>query len=116
VNVNQSLLDFPRELRASASSILYARGYPVDLAEFTATLLESLERRYASLRAREDQALAEAFLDRLGLRNRPVKVETGGKPLRGSLDGLSFEEGIRLTGPQGTQTVPCETVTSIVAI
>ncbi|HKB16100.1 MAG TPA: biotin--[acetyl-CoA-carboxylase] ligase, partial [Planctomycetota bacterium] len=107
VNVNQSLLDFPRELRSSASSILYARGYPVDLAEFCATLLEALERRYMSLRAREDQALAEAFLDRLGLRNRPVKMEAGGKLLRGSLDGFSFGEGIRLTGPKGTQTVPC---------
>lgn len=113
VNVNQTLLDFPRELRASATSIHCARGYPVDLAEFSATLLEALERRYINLRAREDQALAEAFLDRLGLRNQPVKMEAGGKLLRGSLDGLTFEGGIRLTGPKGTQTVPCEIITAI---
>ena len=113
INANQSLLDFPRELRSSATSLRLVRGLPVDLAELSALFLETLERRYASLRAREVQALAESFLDRLGLRGRPVKVFTGEPFVVGSLVGLSFEEGIRLSRPEGPATLPCETVTAI---
>jgi BirA family biotin operon repressor/biotin-[acetyl-CoA-carboxylase] ligase len=111
INLNQTPIDFPRDLRSTATSIAIERGMPVDLPECAALFLEALDRRAAQLRAGESAALADAFLDRLGLRHRPVIVVAGGRRYQGELSGLSFDQGVRLAGPAGLMTHPCESVT-----
>ena len=45
LNVNQTLKDFPEELRATAGSLAMATGRRIDRTELAITLLRNLERR-----------------------------------------------------------------------
>ena len=45
VNVNQSLVDFPEELRASAGSLAMATGRTIGRSKLAAALLRNLEQR-----------------------------------------------------------------------
>ena len=46
INVNQSLQDFPPELRDRAISLAIALGQPVDRQKFAVALLQNLDRTY----------------------------------------------------------------------
>jgi BirA family biotin operon repressor/biotin-[acetyl-CoA-carboxylase] ligase len=46
INVNQTMDDFPEELRATAASLAMAAGRKIDRAELAVSLLRNLEKRF----------------------------------------------------------------------
>ena len=116
INANQSVEDFPPELRTTATSLRIVSERPVDLVDLAVAVLRSLDARYAQMRSGDRGGMKRDFLDRLGLRGLRVRVLAGDRIAEGRLDGISFLEGVRLTGPGGPTTLPCETVRAITAV
>jgi BirA family biotin operon repressor/biotin-[acetyl-CoA-carboxylase] ligase len=100
VNVNQLALDFPAELRNSATSLRIARGgAQLDRTIVAATLLEGLATTITQIRGDGWREVADQFLRYAPhATGRRVRLAAGG---RGLTDGLDATGALRVATANG---------------
>lgn len=101
LNVNTTAKDFPRDIRATATSLRQAAGRFFPRAEVLAALLNALEPAYRDWTVR---GLAP-FLDELNeadlLKGRQVTLSQGGQLIAGRADGIAPDGALLLATPAG---------------
>jgi BirA family transcriptional regulator, biotin operon repressor / biotin---[acetyl-CoA-carboxylase] ligase len=112
VNVNQ--IDFPPDLRESATSLRLATRTEWSRVELVAALLKSLVREYRALQ--DDASARESILKRFTqrsswVRGREIAVEENGE-FTGVTDGLDDRGFLRVRTSAGVRTVLSGTVRS----
>jgi len=109
VNVNHRGVDFPNDVRDSATSLALLTGGSLDRADVLRAMLEALEPRIDQALAGGTGDLEEAYRERSMLRGREVTLLHGDRPVRGTVADLSAREGLLLRLPDGRMLhVPAE--------
>ncbi len=109
VNVNHRGVDFPTELRDTATSLALLTGGTLDRADVLRAMLEALEPRIDQALAGGTGDLEAAYRARSLLRGREVTLLHGDDFVRGTVADLSAREGLLLRLPDGRMLhVPAE--------
>src|SRR3989454_3171289 len=102
INVNMAVDASPKELRATATSLLIETGSPVDRGRLLATLLGELDRLYdhAGTHGPDDiEAAYRVACDTIG---KPVRIELiGSEKIEGTAEGLASDGALRLLTKNG---------------
>ncbi len=102
VNVNQTLEDFPADLRERATSVRIETGRCVDRAPVLAGLLEGLERRYGRLLQQGAGDLLQEWESLSSIpRGRRVVIEGPDGRVEGRFAGVDDEGALRLEDTRG---------------
>jgi BirA family biotin operon repressor/biotin-[acetyl-CoA-carboxylase] ligase len=88
VDVNQTVADFPVELRRIATSLRIEAGRPLDRAELAAALLGELDREYALIHAGKFDAVADEWERRCTTLGCQLVIDVGGRQVRGRAESL----------------------------
>ncbi len=102
VNVNLQLDDLPAELQQTAGSIAQALGREVDRTEVALAVLEQLEREYERYLQHGFAPIRTRWLDRAGILDRRLVVDSGGTKQEGIAVGLSETGALQLQRDDGT--------------
>ena len=105
VNLNMGRLDFPRELRETATSLGIETGGDVDRLDFAVRLFESLERWYRVFLGGGEAAIRERWLQGADLVGKRVEVVLGKTTERGTVVGLDPTGALLLEGETGVRQV-----------
>ena len=105
VNLNMQKLDFPRELRETATSLRIETGGDVDRLDFAVRLFESLERWYRVFLGGGEAAIRERWLQGADLVGKRVEVVLGATTERGTVVGLDPTGALLLEGETGVRQV-----------
>lgn len=105
VNLNMQKLDFPRELRETATSMRIETGGDVDRLDFAVRLFESLERWYRVFLGGGEAAIRERWLQGADLVGKRVEVVLGKTTERGTVVGLDPTGALLLEGETGLRQV-----------
>jgi BirA family biotin operon repressor/biotin-[acetyl-CoA-carboxylase] ligase len=103
INVNHEAAELPETGGARATSLRIETGAEVDRPALARELLRALDRDYGALERGDEEPLATAVRELLGLVGRAVEVTADGRRLRGTLVALSPGEGLRLRLPDGSE-------------
>ena len=101
IDVQQSLSDFPAELRKSAISLKMALGRPVDRPSLATAILRELDRDYARILDRQFKELAEEWEARCSTLGQHVSIEVGARTLRGRAEALDPNGALLLRTDHG---------------
>ena len=97
INVNMPVAAFPKELRATATSLLIEGGSSVDRGRLLATLLGELERLYDHACAHGPGDIAAAYQAACDTIGKPVRIELiGSGKIEGTAEGLASDGALRL--------------------
>ncbi len=96
VNVNHRGVDFPPEVRETASSLALVTGDHLDRTDVLRAVLEALEPRVDQALAGGTGDLEACYRERSVLRGRTVELLHGDEPVRGEVVDLSAREGLLL--------------------
>jgi BirA family biotin operon repressor/biotin-[acetyl-CoA-carboxylase] ligase len=88
VDVNQTVADFPVELRRIATSLRIEAGRLLDRAELAASLLGELDREYALIHAGKFDAVADEWERRCTTLGCQLVIDVGGRQVRGRAESL----------------------------
>ncbi|MBC8018223.1 MAG: biotin--[acetyl-CoA-carboxylase] ligase [Verrucomicrobia bacterium] len=89
VNLNMTAAQFPVDLRTPATSLLLEQGRPVSRAQFTATMLDELDRLYGDFLLYGFGPVRDEWQQRCNANGHEVSVSDGGaETLRGRFDGI----------------------------
>lgn len=105
VNVGMGQLDFPLELRETATSLRIATSCDVDRFDVAVRLFESLERWYRIFLNGGEADVRESWLRVADIVGRRVEVVTGKVVQRGTVSGLDASGALLLEGEAGVQQV-----------
>lgn len=105
VNLNMQKLDFPRELRETATSLRIETGGDVGRLDFAVRLFESLERWYRVFLGGGEAAIRERWLQGADLVGKRVEVVLGATTERGTVVGLDPTGALLLEGETGVRQV-----------
>jgi len=109
VNVGHRGVDFPPEIRDTATSLALLTGSSHDRADVLRAMLEALEPRIDQALAGGTGDMEEAYRERSLLRGRDVELLHGDRRVRGVVTDLSAREGLLLRLPDGRmQLIPAE--------
>ena len=109
VNVGHRGVDFPPEIRDTATSLALVTGGLHDRADVLRAMLEALEPRIDQALAGGTGDLEEAYRERSLLRGRDVELLHGDRRVRGVVTDLSARDGLLLRLPDGRmQLIPSE--------
>jgi len=109
VNVNHRGVDFPPEIRDSATSLALLSGGLHDRADVLRAMLEALEPRIDQALAGGTGDLEEAYRERSLLRGREVTLLHGDRRVQGTVADLSAREGLLLRMSDGRMLhIPAE--------
>ncbi len=101
VNVNQSLSDFPPELRKLATSLKAETGHALPRAELAAVLLRELDRDYERIRSGRFSQLAEEWEEHCATLGRRVAIRLGERLLHGQAESLDGDGALLLRTEHG---------------
>jgi BirA family biotin operon repressor/biotin-[acetyl-CoA-carboxylase] ligase len=101
VNINMRRDQFPDGLRHPASSLLLEQGSPVDRAEFTRSLLSSLDSLYDGFLCRGFESVREEWLARATIQGQRVRVSTGDGDIEGTVIGIDADGALLLRRGDG---------------
>ena len=102
INVNMPAEAFPKDLRASATSLLIETGRPVERAPLLAALLGELEHLYGQLCDQGTGGIAAAYETICATLGKRVRVELGGSgQVEGAAEGLAPDGALRLRTKEG---------------
>lgn len=104
VNVNNSLVTAPREMRQIATSMVDESGEPADVSRFLVTCLHRLEGRLRD-HLESPASLMEQWRAYCLLTGREIAVETPGTTIAGRCVGIDDEGALLID--QGAQTQRC---------
>jgi BirA family biotin operon repressor/biotin-[acetyl-CoA-carboxylase] ligase len=97
LNVNQKRIDFPPELRSSATSLRLAVGKAVDKMRLESSVWSSLERWYGRFRRGKKGEIVSAFESRLIFRvGAVIRVQTDKAAIQGSFRGIDAQAKLLL--------------------
>lgn len=105
VNVNMRRLDFPRQLRETATSLQIETACELDRFDVAVRLFEALERRYRIFLGGGQETIREAWLRYADIVGRRVEVVLGQAVQRGTVSGLDASGALLLEGEAGMQQV-----------
>jgi len=89
VNLNMTAEQFPPDLRHPATSLLMETGRPAGRAQFTAVMLNELDRLYSAFRSHGFGPVREEWQQRCNAHGRQVVVSDGGsETVRGMFAGI----------------------------
>lgn len=101
VGVNVNATEFPEDIAATATSLRLAAGREVPRAAFTGALLDAVERCSGELERGGFAGLRERWLARAAYRGEPVRIDAGGRTVRGTLADLAEDGALVLRGEDG---------------
>ena len=102
INVNMPVDAFPKELRATATSLLVETGSPVDRGRLLATLLGELDRLYDHAGAHGPADIAAAYRVACDTIGKPVRIELiGSEKIEGTAEGLASDGALCLLTENG---------------
>ena len=101
VDVNQSLSDFPPELRKLATSLKVETGRPLPRAELAATILREIDRHYDRVRAGRFAQVAEEWEEHCATLGRRVPIQMGERVLQGQAESLDGDGALLLRTDYG---------------
>ncbi|MEO7932068.1 MAG: biotin--[acetyl-CoA-carboxylase] ligase [Chthoniobacterales bacterium] len=104
LNVSQTTLDFPEELRDRAGFIGMFATNAVNRIELAAALLNELDAIYLTLPAELDSIIAECG-SRSVLLEKPITAKLGDHSVTGIVTGLDVGGGLRVRQKSGAETV-----------
>ncbi len=105
MNLNMRKLDFPRELRETATSLQIETGGEIDRLDFAVRLFESLERWYRIFLEGDGAAIRERWLQGADCLGKRAEVVLGGTTERGTIVGLDPTGALLLEGETGVRQV-----------
>ncbi|GFO66639.1 bifunctional ligase/repressor BirA [Geomonas limicola] len=108
VNLNMRLGQLGSTLRHPATSLLEASGQPVQRVGFTRALLEELDVLYDRFLVEGEAPIRAEWLERSAIGGRRVKVSSGDREFRGTVQGVDAFGALLVQPEQG----PLETVLS----
>jgi BirA family biotin operon repressor/biotin-[acetyl-CoA-carboxylase] ligase len=91
VDVNLEESDLPAALKGTATSLRMVAGRRFDRAELATLILRELDEAYGELRAGGFERLADAWEEACATVGRRVRVELGGRVIRGVAEALDAE-------------------------
>jgi BirA family biotin operon repressor/biotin-[acetyl-CoA-carboxylase] ligase len=101
LDVNQTVDDFPGEVRSVATSLRLETGRVVSRAELAAAVLQELDRDYARLQAGRFAEVADEWEARCITVGRDVTVVIGDRRVRGRAEALEDDGALRLRTEHG---------------
>lgn len=112
VNVNNSFVEEPCELKSKATSLLDATGRRFNQTDVLTAVLKEIERQLSRL-ASADPGLAADWQTRCALRGRTVEVDTGKRRATGICLGIDEDGALVLSTNNGPKQIFGGTVTGI---
>ena len=101
VDVNQSLGEFPAELRKVASSLKAELGKPLSRPEIAVAILRELDRDYARVASGDFAGVADEWEKHCSTLGRAVSVRTGPRQIRGRAESLGEDGALLLRTEHG---------------
>jgi BirA family biotin operon repressor/biotin-[acetyl-CoA-carboxylase] ligase len=105
VNINMRKLDFPREIRETATSLRIWTECEIDRLDVAIRLFENLERCYRIFLSGGEAAIRETWLQYAELVGKRIEVVFGKTIQRGTVTGLDESGALLLEGETGAQQV-----------
>jgi BirA family biotin operon repressor/biotin-[acetyl-CoA-carboxylase] ligase len=101
VDVNLSQVDFPAELRKSATSLKIELGKPVSRPELAVAILRELDHDYARIASGQFAALANEWEEHGTTIGHEVVIRTGVRQIRGRAESLGEDGELLLRTEHG---------------
>ena len=105
VNINMRKLDFPREIRETATSLRISTDCQIDRIDVAIRLFESLERWYRIFLGGGEASIRQKWLQYADIVGKRVDVVFGKTAQRGTVLGLDTNGALLLEGETGVQQV-----------
>jgi len=105
VNINMRKLDFPREIRETATSLRIGTECEIDRLDVAIRLFENLERWYRIFLNGGEAAIREKWLQYAELIGKRIEVVFKSDMQRGTVVGLDENGALLLEGETGVQQV-----------
>ncbi len=105
VNINMRKLDFPREIRETATSLRIWTDCEIDRLDVAIRLFENLERWYRIFLSGGEAAIREKWLHYADIIGKRIEVVFGKTIQRGTVTGLDETGALLLEGEAGVQQV-----------
>jgi len=105
LNVNMRKLDFPRELRETATSLRIETECDIERLDAATRLFEHAERWYRVFLNGGGASVREAWLQYADIIGKRVEVVFGSAVQRGTVSGLDASGALLLEGETGVQQV-----------
>jgi BirA family biotin operon repressor/biotin-[acetyl-CoA-carboxylase] ligase len=105
LNVNMGRLDFPRELRETATSLKIETACEIDRCDVAVRLFEALERGYRIFLGGGQDAIRQNWLRYADIVGKRVEVVFKETIQRGAVTGLDENGALLLEGESGPQRV-----------
>jgi BirA family biotin operon repressor/biotin-[acetyl-CoA-carboxylase] ligase len=103
VNLNMTSAQFPADLRTPATSLLLEQGGAVNRAQFSAIMLNELDRLYAGFLADGFDPVRDEWQQRCNAHGREVSVSDGGSEIMsGTFAGIDGDGAMLVRLPGGT--------------
>jgi BirA family biotin operon repressor/biotin-[acetyl-CoA-carboxylase] ligase len=105
VNLNMRKLDFPREIRETATSLRIGTECEIDRLDVAVRLFENLERWYRIFLSGGEAAIREKWLQYAEIIGKRIEVVFKSDTQRGIVVGLDENGALLLEGETGVQQV-----------
>ncbi len=96
INVNQSLVDFPEQLRSIATSFYIMTGIEHSRTRLFKAIVAALEGYYKRLIEEGSNWIAPDWLKRAGIRGRRIEIKENGESITGICIGLNEDGAMQL--------------------
>ena len=111
LNVNMTALEFPPDLRDSATSLREVAGRPLDRSGLARRLMERLDELYEGAEGGDLNPIADGWRDRLEGLDRAVRLLTRSGPVAGRLVEADLIGGLRIVLDDGnSRSVPASEI------
>ena len=96
INVNQSLVDFPVQLRSIATSLYIMTGIEHSRTRLLKAVVASFEGYYNRLTGEGSNWIAPDWLERAGIKGRRIEIKQNGESITGICVGLNEDGAMQL--------------------
>ncbi len=88
INLTQQVEDFPKDIKATATSLLIETGQKIDRLNLLSTILSILEDKYLRFKNGEDTFIGQEWLQYCPFVNQSIYIKMNHDELRGIFAGL----------------------------
>ncbi len=101
INVNQSLVDFPEQLRSIATSLYIMTGIEHNRMRLFKAIVASMESYYNRLTGEGSNWIAPNWLERAEIKGKRIEIKENSESITGICLGLNEDGSIQLQMPDG---------------